>query len=43
MFTLFERNGDIEEIARAGVAAGAEFDEGSELPMVLHTVKLNAQ
>jgi ATP-dependent protease HslVU (ClpYQ) peptidase subunit len=43
MFTLFERNCEIEEIARAGVAAGAEFDEGSELPIVLHTVKLTAK
>ena len=40
MFTLFERTEDAEEIARAGVAAGAEFDEGSELPAVLHQVRL---
>ena len=38
MFTLYERSDDVEEIARAGVAAGAEFDEGSELPIVTHTV-----
>ncbi|HYL18547.1 MAG TPA: MFS transporter [Burkholderiales bacterium] len=42
MFTLFERTDDVEEIARAGVAAGAEFDDGSELPVALHTVKLTA-
>jgi len=41
--TLFERNCEIEEIARAGVAAGAELDEGSELPIVLHTIKLTAK
>jgi hypothetical protein len=40
MFTLFERSDDPEEIARAGVAAGAEFDDGSELPVVLHKVQL---
>ena len=40
MFTLFERSGDPEEIARAGVAAGAEFDDGSELPVVMHKVRL---
>ncbi len=40
MFTLYERSDDAEEIARAGVAAGAEFDDGSELPAVLHKVQL---
>jgi ATP-dependent HslUV protease subunit HslV len=40
MFTLFDRTEDVEEIARAGVTAGAEFDDGSELPVVLHKVKL---
>jgi len=40
MFTLFERSEDAEEIARAGVTAGAEFDDGSELPVVLHKVRL---
>jgi ATP-dependent protease HslVU (ClpYQ) peptidase subunit len=42
MFTLFERTDDVEEIARAGVAAGAEFDDGSELPVALHTIQLTA-
>jgi hypothetical protein len=42
MFTLYERSSDIEEIARAGVAAGAEFDEGSELPIVAQVVALAA-
>ena len=41
LFTLYERDHDVEEIARAGVAAGAEFDEGSELPIVAHRVKLS--
>jgi ATP-dependent HslUV protease subunit HslV len=40
MFTLFGRSEDAEEIARAGVTAGAEFDDGSELPVVLHQVRL---
>jgi ATP-dependent protease HslVU (ClpYQ) peptidase subunit len=40
MFTLFERSADGEEIARAGVAAGAEFDDGSDLPVVVHRVEL---
>jgi ATP-dependent protease HslVU (ClpYQ) peptidase subunit len=42
MFTLYERVSDVEEIARAGVAAGAEFDEASELPIVAHRVRLSA-
>jgi ATP-dependent protease HslVU (ClpYQ) peptidase subunit len=43
MFTLYERESDVEAIARAGVAAGAEFDEASELPIVSHQVRLNAE
>lgn len=42
MFTLYERGCDAAEVARAGVAAGAEFDDGSELPIVLHEVALAA-
>ena len=42
MFALYERNHEVEEVARAGVAAGAEFDDGSELPIVLHTIALAA-
>ena len=42
MFTLYERSSDVEEIARAGIAAGAEFDEGSELPIVAQMVALAA-
>jgi len=40
MFTLFEQTDDVERIARAGIAAGAEFDDGSELPIVMHAVDL---
>jgi ATP-dependent HslUV protease, peptidase subunit HslV len=43
MFTLFDRSDDAQEIARAGIAAGAEFDDGSELPVALHTVELVSQ
>jgi hypothetical protein len=43
MFTLFERTKDVEEIAGAGVMAGAEFDDGSDLPVVFHKVKLAAE
>jgi ATP-dependent HslUV protease, peptidase subunit HslV len=43
MFTLYERGADAEEIARAGVASGAEFDDGSELPIVTHTVRLASE
>jgi ATP-dependent protease HslVU (ClpYQ) peptidase subunit len=42
MFTLFERSDDVEAIARAGIAAGAEFDDGSELPIITHSVELQA-
>jgi len=40
MFTLFDRIDDVEEIARAGIAAGSEFDDGSELPVAMHVVEL---
>jgi ATP-dependent protease HslVU (ClpYQ) peptidase subunit len=40
MFALFERSDDVEEIARAGVSAGAEFDDSSELPVVAHRLRL---
>ena len=43
MFTMYERSNNAEEIARAGVTAGAEFDEGSELPIVAHTVALSVR
>jgi ATP-dependent protease HslVU (ClpYQ) peptidase subunit len=40
MFALYERCDDVEEIARAGVEAGAEFDEASEVPVIAHTLDL---
>jgi ATP-dependent protease HslVU (ClpYQ) peptidase subunit len=40
MFALYERTDDVEEIARAGVGAGAEFDDGSDLPVISHLVEL---
>ncbi len=40
MFAMYERTDDVEEIARAGIEAGAEFDDGSDLPVILHTVEL---
>ena len=42
MFTLFDRTDDVEEIARAGIAAGSEFDDGSELPVAMHVVELRS-
>jgi ATP-dependent HslUV protease subunit HslV len=40
MFVMYERTDDVEAIARAGIEAGAEFDDGSELPVILHLVEL---
>jgi ATP-dependent HslUV protease, peptidase subunit HslV len=40
MYVMYERSDDVEEIARAGIEAGAEFDDGSEVPVVLHRVEL---
>jgi len=40
LFTAFQYSDDVEQIARAGVAAGAEFDDGSELPVIAHAVQL---
>jgi hypothetical protein len=37
---MYERTDDVEAIARAGIEAGAEFDDGSELPVILHLVEL---
>jgi ATP-dependent protease HslVU (ClpYQ) peptidase subunit len=41
MFTLYSRTDDVEAIARAGVEAGAEFDDASDLPVVMHRVELD--
>ena len=40
MFVMYEQCDDVEAIARAGVEAGAEFDEGSDMPVVCHRVEL---
>jgi ATP-dependent protease HslVU (ClpYQ) peptidase subunit len=40
MFALYSRSDDVEEIARAGVEAGAEFDDASDLPVVSHRIEL---
>ncbi|MBX9962822.1 MAG: MFS transporter [Burkholderiales bacterium] len=40
MFALFDGTDDVERIARAGVAAGAEFDDGSDLPVISQIVGL---
>lgn len=40
MHALYDRLDSAEEIARAGVEAGAEFNSSSALPMSLHTIQL---
>jgi ATP-dependent protease HslVU (ClpYQ) peptidase subunit len=40
MFAMYTRTGDVQEIARAGVEAGAEFDDGSDVPVLIHTLEL---
>ncbi|GIX22508.1 MAG: hypothetical protein KatS3mg121_1291 [Gammaproteobacteria bacterium] len=40
MHALYDRLDDAEAIARAGVAAGAEFDTGSDLPITSRVVEL---
>lgn len=40
MFATYELFDDVEQIARAGVAAGAEFDDASELPVIVQRVAL---
>jgi ATP-dependent protease HslVU (ClpYQ) peptidase subunit len=41
MFVTYARTDDVEAIARAGVEAGAEFDDGSDVPIVTHVLELN--
>lgn len=43
MYAIYDRLDEPEEIARVGVEAGCEFDDGSGLPMVSHTVELNGR
>ncbi|MDX1609930.1 MAG: hypothetical protein R3225_07380 [Halofilum sp. (in: g-proteobacteria)] len=40
MYAAWDRVDDAEEIARIGVAAGAEFDTGSALPLTLQSFAL---
>jgi ATP-dependent protease HslVU (ClpYQ) peptidase subunit len=40
MFAAFDRCRTAAEVAKIGVAAGAEFDTATQGPIVLHTVKL---
>ncbi len=42
MFVLYDTTEDIERIARAGVEAGAEFDDASDLPVITQTLELAA-
>jgi ATP-dependent HslUV protease, peptidase subunit HslV len=40
MFAVYDQMDDPEEIARAGVSAGSEFDDGSGLPCISYSVEL---
>jgi ATP-dependent protease HslVU (ClpYQ) peptidase subunit len=40
MFAMYARTDDVKEIARAGVEAGAEFDDASDVPVLLYTIEL---
>jgi ATP-dependent protease HslVU (ClpYQ) peptidase subunit len=42
MLVMYRGSDDVGEIARAGVEAGAEFDEGSDVPVIAHVLELNA-
>ena len=42
LFASFDRLESAEEIARIAVAAAAEFDQGTSLPLTLYSVKLLA-
>jgi len=42
MYAVYDTAASSEEIARIGVAAGAEFDSGSSLPITLYNVKLES-
>lgn len=41
MHALYDGNGTAEEIARAGVEAGAAFNNATALPMTLHSIELD--
>ena len=43
LHAVYERLEDAEEIAQAGVAAAAEFDNRTALPLTLYSVRLSRQ
>lgn len=42
MFALYDSTDNVEQVARAGVEAGAEFDDASDLPVIAQTLELIA-
>jgi ATP-dependent protease HslVU (ClpYQ) peptidase subunit len=40
MFVMYSGTDEVEAIARAGVEAGAEFDDASDLPVIVHAIEL---
>jgi ATP-dependent HslUV protease subunit HslV len=40
MYALYDRLDSAEEIARAGVEAGSEFNNASSMPLTLYTLEL---
>jgi ATP-dependent HslUV protease, peptidase subunit HslV len=40
LYCSYDRFDDVEDIARAAIAAAAEFDNGTALPMTVHSVDL---
>ena len=43
MYAVYEQMDDAEEIAKIGVAAGCEFDDGSGLPCTLYSIQLRPE
>ncbi|HUF05583.1 MAG TPA: hypothetical protein VMM38_15590 [Aridibacter sp.] len=43
LFAIYRSDKPVEEIAETAVRAGAEFDDGSALPITSHTVKLKSE
>lgn len=43
MHAVYDQIDDPEEIARLAVTASCEFDNGSEMPMTLHSLRLTKQ
>ena len=40
MYAAYELEAQVEDIARLGIAAGAEFDGASQLPITIKKMKL---